>query len=276
MSDYKRFVSYLYTYENERKKNNIGYTRIESRNGQCKITIHIKLLSLSTITLQTYLFYRKDGNILGLPLCPLSVKNSVGDCQTVISSDKVLDTDLPFSMMGGIIIPISPNRLLGTEWDDNPIVPAAFSPAETSSPKLQVLEIEKDPILDSVAPPTPTFLSTISNYLLIDPAYIDHFSTEYAGLRKNSFLLHGYDSYRHLILAKWLTGSPVIAAEASDSNEAGEVEDFDVFYQLGVPGIYSSTEKQIAEKFGFAEFKTTKTTPLKYGDFGYWVTPVTF
>jgi hypothetical protein len=311
MSDYKRFVSYLYSYENEKKKSNIGYARIERQNGQCKITLHIRLLSLSSATLQVYLFYREKERILGLPLCS-------------ISSDMVLDTSLPFSKMSGIIIPISSGRLLGTCWDDSYIVPSAFSPVETTQsaalvqPKKALSsakQFDSQSVVDSVmaepslsatstspsvenialstevsddepslssentmsteVPPASTF-NTITNYLLIDTAYIDHFSTEYANLKQNSFLLHGYDSYRHLILAKWLLSTPVLAAEVTDEKEDTPVTDFDVFYQLGVPGIYSSTQIKIAEKFGFTEFKTTKTTPLKYGDFGYWMTEVTF
>lgn len=341
MSDYKRFISYLYCYENGIKKNNIGYARVETRNGQCKITIHIKLLSISNKVLDTYLFYRKNNRIIGLPLCPLTVRNSVGDCQILTSSDKVLDSALPFSMIGGIIILVSPNRLLGTEWDDIPITPSAFETETTKSLYAAGLEVEPTKTADAVAetsqelrsqpePPlgqekpeeqdeqeklpakeeksvvpeeasssiesaaqeegsiseaalpaqakqletiVPEALNTITNYLLIEPAYIDHLSMEYAGLKQNSFLLHGYGSYRHLILAKWPISSQLSAAEASDGLA---MEDFDIFYQLGVPGIYSSREKAIAEKFGFAEFKTTKGTPLKYGDFGYWLVPVAF
>ena len=345
MSDYKRFVSYLYCYDNGIKKNNIGYARVETRNGQCKITIHIKLLSLSNTILDTYLFYRKDSRIIGLPLCPLPIKNSVGDCQAYISSDKILDTNLPFSMIGGIIITVSQSRLLGTEWDDNPIIPSLFEVEEikekntaisvgdleqeqepstasqiievssetqviepditeaaiTKSPPEELSEIEPleadnepktieiEPASETVQnseiitspPPIPDFLNTITNYLLIDPAYINHLSQEYAGLRQNSFVLHGYDSYRHLILAKWLVNSEVVAAQTAFASPASlesdpEIEEFDVFYQLGVPGIYSLREKAIAEKFGFAEFKTTKKTPLQYGDFGYWLVPVNF
>lgn len=340
MSDYKRFVSYLYCYDNGIKKNNIGYARVETRNGQCKITIHIKLLSLSNTTLEAYLFYRKDNQIIGLPLCPLEVKNSIGDCQLVIPANSISNSGLPFSMMGGIIIAVSPSRLLGTEWDDHPIIPSIFKIEDTKTIQAADIEPEAETVAeatvmleaavspeaaitaeaavkteavaepeaaveleaatepdaavkaDAVAEPdaateadadmkpeitdqsvnTPDFINTITNYLLIDPAYIDHLDVDYAGLRQNSFLLHGYDSYRHLILAKWLVSSQLSAAESADP----EVTDFDIFYQLGVPGIYSAREKAIAEKFGFCEFKTTKGTPVKYGDFGYWLVPVTF
>lgn len=311
MSDYKRFVSYLYCYDNGIKKNNIGYARVETRRGQCKITIHIKLLSLSHAVLDTYLFYRKGNSIIGLPLCPLNVKNSVGDCQAVISSDKVVGSNLPFSMISGIIITVSKSRLLGTEWDDLPILPSVFQTESEANDCENVSAADLSLVAEPVAEPAmkesvveesaeekpspeeplavktalsensasapPSIESSITNYLLIDPAYIDHLSPEYNGLKQNSFLLHGYESYRHLILAKWLVSSPKLtAADTATSENSPGLEDLDIFYQLGVPGIYSDREKSIAEKFGFAEFKTTKNTPLRYGDFGYWLVPVNF
>lgn len=285
MSDYKRFVSYLYCYDNGIKKNNIGYARVETRNGQCKITIHIKLLSISNTTLDAYLFYRNDNRIIGIPLCSLPVKNSIGDCQAYISSDKIFDTNLSFSMIGGIIIPVSQNRLLGTEWDDIPIIPSLFEieQKETTCSTMveEVQEEKEDPCETTPSSSIPQFFNTINNYLLIDPAYINHLAPEYSGLKQNSFVLHGYDSYRHLILAKWFVEPEIAAAQASLASPASfesdpETENLNIFYQLGVPGIYSLREKAIAEKFGFLEFKTTKTTPLQYGDFGYWLVPVNF
>lgn len=298
MSDYKRFVSYLYCYDNGIKKNNIGYARIETYKGQCKITIHIKLLALahtSHTVLNTYLFYRKGQESIGLPLCPLNVKKAVGECQAIISSDKVSGSEIPFSMIGGIIIPVSPSRLLGTEWDDIPIVPSAFrteeeakdcekiavaeiAEAKEEAPPAEIAESGETPqaeIAESTEVPLPTIDGTITNYLLIEPEYIRHLSPEYHSLKQNSFLLHGFESYRHLILAKWLVSSPTLSA-AEKEKEPVEIEDLDIFYQLGVPGIYSNREKAIAAKFGFAEFKTTKDSAPKYGDFGYWLVPVSF
>ena len=33
MADYKRFVSYMYEYENGEKKKNVGFSRVELRKG---------------------------------------------------------------------------------------------------------------------------------------------------------------------------------------------------------------------------------------------------
>ena len=68
----------------------------------------------------------------------------------------------------------------------------------------------------------------------------------------NSFLLHGYYNYRHLILAKL-------------NNPQGEPR-----YLLGVPGHYFSNEKNLASMFGFPNFVLAKKQPEEDGRFGYW------
>lgn len=72
----------------------------------------------------------------------------------------------------------------------------------------------------------------------------------------NSFLLHGYYNYRHLILAR-----------LSDSGGRNR-------YLLGVPGHYFSNEKYMASMFGFPHFVLAKKQPDEDGRFGYWYTDI--
>lgn len=72
----------------------------------------------------------------------------------------------------------------------------------------------------------------------------------------NSFLLHGYYNYRHLILAKL-------------NNPKGRPR-----YLLGVPGHYFSNEKYMASMFGFPHFVLARRQPEADGRFGYWYTDI--
>ena len=72
----------------------------------------------------------------------------------------------------------------------------------------------------------------------------------------NSFLLHGYYNYRHLILARL-------------SDSGGKTR-----YLLGVPGHYFSNEKYMASMFGFPHFVLAKKQPDEGGRFGYWYTDI--
>ncbi len=80
---------------------------------------------------------------------------------------------------------------------------------------------------------------------------------EHWQLTTNSFLMHSYYGYRHLVLARVRDGARYR-------------------YELLVPGIYNEREKEIAGLFGFSEFRNTKSRPIAVGEYGYWSMPVVF
>lgn len=88
-------------------------------------------------------------------------------------------------------------------------------------------------------------------YLSIEPKDFVVLRQEYQKMVHNSFLLHGYYNYRHLIL--------------------GKIKEKDGWrYYLGVPGNFYNREKMVAEMFGFEAFEGERN-PAKAGDFGYFM-----
>lgn len=70
-------------------------------------------------------------------------------------------------------------------------------------------------------------------------------------LGNNSFLLHSFSTYRHLLFAKKMLREGI-------------------YYMIMVPGAYNVREKHMAGMFGFKDFKCSRRRKLKDGDFGYW------
>ena len=89
------------------------------------------------------------------------------------------------------------------------------------------------------------------DYLSINPSDFVLFPSKFYKAVNNSFLLHGYYNYNHLILARM--------------EHRGEV-----IYYIGVPGNYYDREKQVAVMFGFESFECA-AEPAKTGDFGYYL-----
>lgn len=96
--------------------------------------------------------------------------------------------------------------------------------------------------------------SNADSFLSIKPEDFIIFQKEYQKLVQNSFLLHGYYNYGHLILGK-LT----------------EEENSPLY--LGVPGVYYDREKQAAQMFGFVGFESTEQ-PVQAGSYGYYMIEV--
>ncbi len=80
---------------------------------------------------------------------------------------------------------------------------------------------------------------------------IQELPRKYWYLGKNSFLLHGFFNYRHLVVGE---------IRKEEKRE----------YFIGVPGIFQNQERIMAAMFGFPEFRTAEQTEYKTGNFGYW------
>lgn len=91
----------------------------------------------------------------------------------------------------------------------------------------------------------------VREYLSISPCDFVILSEHYQEMVQNSFLLHGYYNYGHLILTK--------IKEGIDDN-----------YYLGVPGVYYEREKQAALLFGFEGFEGDGNA-VQDGSFGYYM-----
>lgn len=91
-------------------------------------------------------------------------------------------------------------------------------------------------------------------YLLIQPRDFVVLSGRFYPLVNNSFLLHGYYNYNHLVLAR------------------KQVRGEDIYY-IGVPGNFYDREKQVAIMFGFESFEC-KEEPAGHGDYGYYMIKV--
>ena len=126
MSDYRRFISYIYAYERDIKSKNVGFAKVEVRNGECRITINIKgAFAASEKELETYLFYRDGQDLPGICLGRFLVKNGVGEFRCVTEAENISGSGMSLDEMCGIILchEEEDSRTYASGWDDLAIVP---------------------------------------------------------------------------------------------------------------------------------------------------------
>ncbi len=155
MPDYTRLVSYIYNYEEGIKRNNVGYARVEARNGQCKCTLHITAPSLNAKQLKAYIFKRRDDGIKGILLGTLEIRNGIGEYKTQTDSTHIMNTPYSIIEMGGIILYLSDKKYFATEWDDKPITMGMVSTIEENldeTEKLSVAEQKEEKIIETSKP----------------------------------------------------------------------------------------------------------------------------
>lgn len=136
--------------------------------------------------------------------------------------------DADLSYLDGTTM-LSQKRMDAAEQEEPPF---AWLFSENTSDFMHMCPFEDRDIIDCVR---------------VEPGDLEYLPQEYWMLGNNSFLMHGYYSYGHLILAKKQT------QERTD-------------YLIGVPGFRYNRDRFLAELFGFTAF-----LPLKKGEeFGYW------
>lgn len=121
MSDYRRAVYYLYNYENGRKRNNVGFTRVEQMNGTCKMMSRIRVPSMNGKTLDVCLFIREGKEISFLPLGKMQIRNMTGEFRITVEENDIMEMGYDLKEMKGMVIYESMQKFFGSEWDDQPI-----------------------------------------------------------------------------------------------------------------------------------------------------------
>lgn len=131
---------------------------------------------------------------------------------------------------------------------EQPVTPA-MPEERATTPVVPQTQMQEQEEIDTYIPPRNI------TYEKIARQDISRFPRKEWRIANNSFLLHGYHNYHHLLYIE----------------EDGKV-------WLGVPGIFHEKEQVAARSFGFPEFRRLTDADLKleenekntYEDFGYW------
>ncbi len=131
MAEYRRFVSYIYAYDRGIKSKNVGFAKMEVRNGECRIHVNIKgAFAASGKELEAYLFHREEEMLLGTWMGSFTIKNGNGEFKAVTSADNIGGSGLPLEEMNGVLLRHKGEeaRIYASGWDDHAVTPESFIP----------------------------------------------------------------------------------------------------------------------------------------------------
>lgn len=326
MAGLQRFITYIYKYENDEKRENAGFAKIEIRNGICRMEVHIRNMNPEHTKATVYLFAEKEDIMQGVPVGELAFSKGNGDIRYAFETKELGSFGMAISDMEGIFIPLEDSLYLASRWKEGKMKQGLFriaekrkeeaggegtdspdgeskmrdeaadqtereepeaerrskpeKPAETAGVPKQKEEEEKaapeqtkQPIRATELPLEEFFedsgWSGVFQKLRLKSEVffpfegqkiecvrmqlndLQEFPKKYWYIGNNSFLLHGFFNYRHIIFG--------------EMEERGEKR-----YFIGVPGVFMNQERIMAAMFGFPEFRTAKTAEYKTGNFGYW------
>lgn len=309
ISEYRRFFSYIYAYEEQQKTKNAGFAKIESKGAVTTIALHLHDCHAHTDAAQLCLFVQQDRQLLGFPVGELSFFNGTAERRFSVSEEIFGSSGYHLRDAAGIGILCKGKLCFVSQWTEAPLAWQSFqidvqAPPKTAAaahmqaqPK-QPLPPKTEPAPEAViqsaelAMPQPVPQKSAKKsagevptngadnrwadmWEAISAAYppIQPFSdqqiscvrVELKDLRllpasnwqlcSNSFLLHAFFTYHHLIFGK------LPAAKGAK-------------YFVGVPGIRYRQEHVLAAIFGFSEFLPEQKSADSDTPFGYWYTAI--
>lgn len=282
----KRFIRYLYEYEQGKRMRNVGFVKVDQDDEECVIHIHGKGLRLEgERELAIYLFYEQDKECIGVMQGIIENVNPAVNYQLHYTRE---DVGVPenYPLIEGIIMENKSHRKYAAVWNDMPVNVNDMRP--WSEEKHSIKEQEETPeIPEEMTDPIPEQAELEAEVseseepeleqmevcrceTAVQEKHCKNSGRKYTKMQRqeiaslprcewklsnNSFLLHGYYNYHHLMLI-----------EESENR------------WLGVPGIYHNKEARAAESFGFPQFVKFEEMDVELSeeerndneDFGYW------
>ena len=261
MAGIQRFITYIYAYENGEKMNNAGYAKVETRGKEGRIEIHFMNGGVSGLAKVVFWVIQNE-HTGEIPLGEIQIENGRGMGRFVFQTERVNNTEIPFDEIAGIgIIDVNQQRY-GSLWKDIDVqkVQVMFSreiqgeeevrQKKEIKEKIKAAELES---LHSMEIPAQNIFPNNSIEeiwqemkkgrdcvkfgrnicaLQIELGDLRELPKKYWSLGNNSFLLHGFFNYKHLLFGKHPNGT----------------------WFLGVPGIYERQERVMASIFDFGGF----------------------
>ena len=280
-------IFYLYEYKNNQKIRNVGFLKVIRHYQTCTVQIQARGIPVSRQdTLKVSAFYVENEIAHAEIISEISCNTHAISARLNIPESRFPDKR-PLNNIHGFLLQLPDGNVLaaampGITLDTQNI---RYSEKQEESPQADSVQLEaesldvcavpsseedaspkKDTPSERIAPPSKDAspIEDTSPKENTPPAEkirkilrseMTCLPRKYWSLANNSFLLHGYHNYNHLLLVEK-----------------------DGHYWLGVPGIYDPREARAAELFGFPQFTDSYNKNLEFsedecndcGTFGYW------
>lgn len=163
MQDYKRIVSYIHTYENNEKKKNVGFGKLEARNQIAKLSVSVNGQGmLEGKAVSVYLLHIKE-YLQGIKLGETRVLQGRINADFKFGTENIAQSGFSLSQIQGIFLTTeeAPYTVFASSWTDAVIEPERFRAAKetekaaiketvAASAAAAAAEAESEPVEESV------------------------------------------------------------------------------------------------------------------------------
>ncbi|MCI8453875.1 MAG: hypothetical protein HFE84_04590 [Lachnospiraceae bacterium] len=132
MPDYRRLISYIYEYEGKEKGKNVGFVKLESRGGQCRLNLNVKRIYVGGNAIGVYLL---DRNRKETFLGNIFVRGGSGEFRTTVDARNIEGSGNALDTYCGLTVHDVKNswRSYTTIWEDTILPEPAAVPPERNT-----------------------------------------------------------------------------------------------------------------------------------------------
>lgn len=143
MVNYRRLISYIYAYEGDIKGKNIGFAKLEARNGQCKIQVSVRKIYVGNQDIGVYLLAGIDEIFLG----KMFVRGGCGEFRIIVPYGNIAGTGKTIEQCHGLTVHGVDDswRSYTTIWEDAVAHAAELDLGEATAQKASEREMNQIP-----------------------------------------------------------------------------------------------------------------------------------
>lgn len=158
MAGYRRFIAYVYEYQDEKKGNGKGFIKVESRDGICRMQYKLSGVCADTdVPAKIYGYIRREESCEGVLLGECNLAGGNIQFEQEMTSQNIGGSPYSLENLCGLIILTDSGIMYGSGWDDKPIQLQEISLPKGKKQQMPEYEMQEALILqEEESEPQPT------------------------------------------------------------------------------------------------------------------------
>lgn len=149
MAGYRRFIAYVYEYQDEKKGNGKGFIKVESRDGICRMQYKLSGVCADTdVPAKIYGYIRREESCEGVLLGECNLAGGNIQFEQEMTSQNIGGSQYSLENLCGLIILTDSGIMYGSGWDDKPIRLGEILLPKEAMRKEEEEEIAVEPVLE--------------------------------------------------------------------------------------------------------------------------------
>ena len=149
MAGYRRFIAYVYEYQDEKKGNGKGFIKVESRDGICRMQYKLYGVCADTdVPAKIYGYIRREESCEGVLLGECNLAGGNIQFEQEMTSQNIGGSLYSLENLCGLIILTDSGIMYGSGWDDKPIRLEEILLPKEAMRKEEEEEIAVEPVLE--------------------------------------------------------------------------------------------------------------------------------